>query len=247
MAHQASPAESEEGLNAHVSQRDLWRARLYVPNYRIREAARYADLSAQTIASWHSRPGANAKSTLSDKEKGAALSYLQLIEVAVVASFRKAGVSLKKIKAAREYLAKQLQAEHPFAEYRFKTDGRELWMDYAQFEASAGDRTLLVASQQGQLAWSDIIGKLQEFEYENDGLAIRWHIGGIDRGVSIDPRIQFGAPAVEGVATWVFKGRWDAGEPLDDIADDFGISNSAVLQALRFEGIDPDAGRSARH
>lgn len=230
-----------------MQEQDFWRARLFVPNYRIGEAARYAHLSPQTIASWHGRPGGNAKSTLSDKAKGAALSYLQLIEVAVVSSFRKSGVTLKKIKAAREYLAKQLEAEHPFAEYRFKTDGRDLWMDYAQFEASAGDRTLLVASQQGQLAWSDIIGKLQEFDYEDAGLAIRWHVAGAGHGVVIDPRIQFGAPSVEGVATWVFRGRWEAGEPLDEIADDFGIANSSVAQALRFEGISLDAGRATRH
>ena len=94
------------------------------------------------------------RSTLSAKDKGAALSYLQLIEVAVVAAFRKTGVSLPKIRAAREYVSKQLEAEFPFAEYRFKTDGRDLWMDYAQIEADMGDKKLLKASQQGQLASS---------------------------------------------------------------------------------------------
>lgn len=235
-------------MNMAVPAREFWRSRLYVPNYRIREAARYAHLSSQTVAKWHSKPGANRKSILSQKEKGAALSYLQLIEVAVVASFRKAGVSLKKIESAREYLAKQLEAEFPFAAYRFKTDGKELWMDYAQFEASAGDTTLLAASRGGQLAWTDIIGRLQEFDYENDdGLAICWHVAGRDENVIIDPRIQFGAPSVEGVATWVFKGRWEAGEDLDDIADDFGVSNYDVLTALRFEGIDAGGGRQVRH
>jgi uncharacterized protein (DUF433 family) len=231
-----------------VPERDFWRSRLFVPNYRVREAARYAHLSPQTVAKWHSKPGANRRSTLSAKEQGAALSYLQLIEVAVVASFRKAGVRLSKIKAAREYLSKQMEAEFPFAAYRFKTDGKDLWMDYAEFEATAGDRTLLNASKGGQLAWSDIIGRLQEFDYENDnGLAIRWHVAGRDENVVIDPRIQFGAPAVEGVATWVFKGRWDAGEDLDDIADDFGVANSDVLAALRFEGVDAEIGRDKRH
>jgi Uncharacterized conserved protein len=231
-----------------VPEREFWRARLFVPNYRIREAARYAHLSSQTVAKWHSSPGSNRKSTLSMKDKGASLSYLQLIEVAVVASFRKAGVTLKKIEAAREYLAKQLQEEFPFAAYRFKTDGKELWMDYAQFEANAGDKTLLAASRGGQLAWGDIIGRLQEFDYENDdGLAIRWHVAGRDENIVIDPRIQFGAPSVEGVATWAFKGRWEAGEDLDDIADDFGVSNSDVLAALRFEGVDAGGGREARN
>lgn len=226
---------------------EFWRSRLFIPNYKIRDAARYAHLSPQTVASWHTKPGANRKSTLSTKEKGAALSYLQLIEVAVVSSFRSSGVSLKKIKAVREYLSKQLQAEHPFAEYRFKTDGKELWMDYAQFEASAGDKTLLAASQSGQLAWTDIIGRLQEFEYENDGLAVKWHVAGVDQEIVIDPRVQFGAPAIDGVPTWVFKGRWEAGEPLAEIADDFGVPNSAVLQALHFEGITIDRGREQRH
>jgi uncharacterized protein (DUF433 family) len=242
------PDEKGRLVNAPVSPSDLWRSRLYVPNYRIREAARYAQLSSQTVAKWHTRPGANRRSTLSTKEKGAALSYLQLIEVAVVSSFRKSGVKLKKIQAAREYLSKQLEAEFPFAAYRFKTDGKELWMDYAQFEAKSGDKTLLAASQGGQLAWSDIIGRLHEFDYENDrDLAIRWHVAGRDQNVIIDPRIQFGAPSVEGVATWAFKGRWDAGEDLDDIADDFGLSNSDVLGALRFEGIDASGGRRARN
>lgn len=234
-------------MNMAVSEREFWRSRLYVPNYRIREAARYAHLSSQTVAKWHRKPGSNRKSPLSVKATGASLSYLQLIEVAVVSSFRKAGVTLKKIAAAREYLAKQLEAEFPFAEYRFKTDGKDLWMDYAQFEASAGDKTLLAASQGGQLAWGDIIGRLQEFDYENDcGLAIRWHVAGRDANVIIDPRIQFGAPSVEGVATWAFKGRWKAGEEIDDIADDFGVANIDVLAALHFEEVDVEAGRQTR-
>lgn len=236
-----------EAMNAGTDYREFWRSRLFIPNYRIREAARYAQIAPQTVASWHKPVSSNRKGTLSSKNKGDALSYLQLIEVAVVATFRRAGVSLQKIRAAREYVSKKLEAEFPFAEYRFKTDGKDLWMDYAQIEADMGDKKLLVASKGGQLAWSDIIGRLQEFDYENDGLAVRWHVAGKDSNIIIDPRIQFGAPSVEGVATWVFKGRWDAGEPLDDIADDFGVSNSDVLAALSFEGIDIEKGRQTRH
>ena len=91
-----------------------------------------------------------------------------------------------------------------------------------------------------------IIGRLQEFEYEDDGLAIRWHVGGPDSAILIDPKVQFGAPAIDGVATWVFKGRWEAGEPIDEIADDFGVPNSAVVDALKFEGVTEN-GRPLRH
>lgn len=234
-------------MNTPIPESAFWRARLYVPNYHIREAARYAHIAPQTVSSWHKPLSSNRRGTLSTKNKGAALSYLQLIEVAVVAKFRRAGVSLGKIRAAREYVSKQLEAEFPFAEYRFKTDGKELWMDYAQIEADMGDSKLLLASKGGQLAWTDIIGRLQEFEYEHEGLAVRWHVAGRDENVIIDPRIQFGAPSVEGVATWAFRGRWEAGEELGDIADDFGVANSDVLAALRFEGVDLNAGRQTRH
>jgi len=232
-------------MNAHATSPEFWRARLFVPNYRIGEAARYAHISPQTVANWHQPSNANRRGTLSNKDKGQALSYLQLIEVAVVSNFRKAGISLAKIRAAREYVSKQLEAEFPFAEYRFKTDGRELWMDYAQIEAEMGDRKLLAASQGGQLAWADIIGRLKEFDYEDDKLAVRWHVAGKGKNIIIDPRIQFGAPSVNGVPTWVFKGRWEAGETLDDIIADFGVTSSALFAALQFEGVE--LRRESRH
>ncbi|QMW22568.1 DUF433 domain-containing protein [Sandaracinobacteroides saxicola] len=233
-------------MNAMPQPTEFWRQRLFVPNYRIGEAARYADISSQTVARWHQTGQSNKRGTLSNKNKGQSLSYLQLIEVAVVAQFRRANVRLDKIRAAREYVSKQLNAEFPFAEYRFKTDGKDLWMDYAEIEAKMGDNKLLKASAGGQLAWTDIIGRLQEFEYERAGLAVRWHLAGRNSPLVIDPRIQFGAPSVEGIATWAFKGRWEAGELLDDIADDFGVANSDVLAALEFEGVNLQ-GRETRH
>lgn len=234
-------------MNAMADPSEFWRSRLHVPNYRVVQAARYADLSAQTVTRWHSKPGSNARATLSSKEDRAALSYLQLIEVAVVASFRKSGIPLRKIRAARDYLQRTLEAKYPFAEYRFKTEGRELWLDYAQIEAKQGDKRLLSASQGGQLAWSSIIGRLKEFDYETDGLAVRWHVAGPRKKVVIDPRVQFGAPSINGVATSVIKGRWNAGEELSEIADDYEINSSDIRDALLFEGVELDSGRETRH
>jgi DNA-binding transcriptional MerR regulator len=92
-----------------VSERtdEPWRRGLTLPSYQIGEAARYAGISPQTVTAWHG----GDKATLTTKDQRAALSYLQLIEVAVVAAFRKAGVTLKEIRAAREYVAKELKAE----------------------------------------------------------------------------------------------------------------------------------------
>lgn len=226
---------------------EFWRSRLKTPSYRIRDAADYANLSSQTVTNWHCKPGSNRRSTLSVKERGSSLSYLQLIEVAVVASFRKAGVPLKNIRSARDFMQDKLGAEFPFAEYRFKTEGRELWLDYAQFDPKADDTTLMVVSKGGQFGWSSIIGRLKEFDYETDGLAIRWHLMGRKNNLIIDPRIQFGAPSVHGVSTSVIKGRWECGETLSDLAYDYAISEADVELALDFEGYDHAARRATRH
>ena len=221
-----------------------WRRRMFLPNYQVGEAARYAQISPKTVAAWHKieRP------TLSGKERRAALSYMQLIEVAVVAAFRKAGISLKRIRDAREYVKTQLKTEHPFAEYRFKTEGKHLLVDYQDVEGDGGRGKHLMADQGGQLEWSEIIGPLlKEFEYERDGYVIRWHVAGPSSPIIIDPRLSFGAPTVKGTPTWVIGGRWKSGESIIDIANDFDLDKAAIRQALQFEGLSPNKrGKSSR-
>lgn len=215
-----------------------WRRRVNVPHYQVREAARYAKVSPQTVIYW--QKGA-AGALLVPRDPREALSYMQLIEMAVVAKMRHQGVSLKRIRDAREYVGSTLKSEFPFAEYRFKTDGRRLFMNYAEIVGiKRGREILLRPDQQGQLAWESFIGELQEFEYEREEIVIRWHVAGLRSRVAIDPRYSFGAPMVEGIPTWAIKGRWTAGELPDEIADDFGIGKEEVIDALSFEGVEDD-------
>jgi uncharacterized protein (DUF433 family) len=210
-----------------------WRNRLKLPNYQVAEAARYAGISPQTVVRWH-------HATLSPRDSRRALSYLQLIEVAVVAEFRKAGVSLGRVKEARDYIKQTLGSNFPFAEYRFKTDGKKLLLDYENIIGKKGKGKLLEVNLSGQLAWSDILGRLKQFNYEDQGVVIQWYVDGRRSPILIDPRIAFGAPAVQGTPTWIIKGRWEAGETSSEIADDFGLTKNLVEKALKFEGIDPD-------
>ena len=75
---------------------------------------------------------------------------------------------------------------------------------------------------------------LFDYEYE---LAIRWHLAGRESPVVIDPRIAFGAPAIRGIPTWILRGRWVAGESLEDIQEDFGLTQDEIVGGLGFEGI----------
>lgn len=210
-------------MNAPVSPKELWRGRLELPNYEVREAGRFAGVHANTVWRWHKN------TTLGCRDAGSKLSYLQLIELAMVAAWKSAGMKLADIRTARAFYAGAFNTRHPFATLRLKTDGVDLAMD-------AG-ADLLIGNKGGQLAWKSFIGqKFKEFEYDDEGLATRWHVAGFDSPVTIDPRIQFGAPAVKGVPTWAILGRWQAGEPIDEIADDFSLTDALVRQALSFEG-----------
>lgn len=144
-------------------------------------------------------------------------------------------------------MAQKLGSEYPFAQHRFKTDGKDLWMELDEFVSGASKSKLIKINKGGQLAWADIVqAKFTEFEYQDD-LAIQWHVGGEGSPVLIDPRVSFGAPMVSGVATWAIKGRWEAGESLQDIAEDFSIDESQVQHALQFEGVEITQPHAWRH
>ena len=224
-------------MKSSADPRQFWKERLRLPAYGVGDAAKYAQITGETIRNWQRLR--NMPSPLGPREKGKALSYLQLIELAVVAAARAAGVPLWAVRETREYMRREFDSEFPFAEYRFKTDGKKLWIDYIDLVGRKGRGKLLETSGKGQLAWTEIIGRLKEFEYDRRlGLAVRWHVAGQRSPVVIDPRIRFGAPSVDGVPTRLIARRWSKGEDSEDIADDFDLPIVAVAAALRFEGVE---------
>ena len=214
-----------------------------MPAYGVGEAARYAGTHARTVAAWHYRrnpvlPGHKPKQPL---------SYLELVEVAFVAFFRRAGVSLQRIRNARAYVAANFESDYPFAEYRFKTEGMHLLMDYFPLENRTLSSRIIVADAAGQLAWDILLGdKFAQFDYELD-LAVTWHPEGRNSSVRVDPRIAFGKPTANGIPTWTIKSRWVAGETLEEISRDFDISQQAILDALLFERVEVGWTGSDQH
>ena len=216
---------------------DPWRRRLYLPAYSFAEAARYARTPPQTIAYWLYGDRDHTP-VLHRKERRKPLSYLQLVEVAFVASFRHAGVPLSAVRRAHDYAAQILESEHPFATVQFKTEGNHIFFALQEMEPEAALGHLIVAGRNGQIGWEAFISdRFMEFDYEG-GLALRWHLAGRSSPVLIDPRISFGAPTVRGIATWAIRGRYEAGEDVAEIAQDFGLDEGDVREALDFEGVE---------
>ena len=210
-----------------------WYERLFLPAYRVGEAARYTGAHPRTVAAWHYRPNA----VLPGRARKEPLCYLELVEVAFVAYFRRVGVPLERIRKAREYAGKTFHSSHPFAEYQFKSEGHHLLLDYFRLDRHPLVNEIIVADAGGQLARANVIGdKFAEFDYELD-LAVTWHPAGRDSAVKIDPRVAFGEPVADGIPTGAIKGRWLAGESPAEIGEDFGIALQTVRDGLSFEGV----------
>lgn len=213
-----------------------WKRRLFLPVYTIADTARYAGTLPQTVAYWHFG-GGDLGPALPGREHRRPLSYLELVEAAFVATFRALGVSLQRIRKAREYAAQTLNSEFPFAEYRWLTEGHHMLLNLMEFEDDTQFENLIVGDAHGQMVWKQMVGeRFAQFDYEYD-LAIIWHVAGRQSPVIIDPRVSFGAPMVRGIATWVLKGRWNAGEIIEDIEGDFGLQQEEIKYGLQFEGI----------
>lgn len=216
-----------------------WRKRLYLPAYRVGDASRYAGVSPQTVSYWQ-LGGSKSGATLPGRSPRQDLSYLELVEVAFVATFRSLGVSLQRIRRARDYAAQVLKSEYPFAEYSWLTEGHQVLLDLRTVEGDSSVGRLVAADSHGQVVWKEVVSdRFHQFDYDN-GIALIWHLAGRRSPVVIDPRVSYGAPTVKGIATWAIKGRWDAGESISDIGDDFSLSEDEVRYALLFEGADVD-------
>lgn len=226
--------------SAHRIEHEPWYDRLSLPAYRYAEAARYAGLSVQTVASWARWYRVPEDRTADSTTSGPRLlSYPQLAEVAVAAAFRHAGVKVEDLHRVHGDLRVVLESDYPFTLLAFKTRGPVLLphLQSGRFLSHA------IGMQDGQRVWRQSIQDLfDQFDYEQ-GMALRWYPRGRDGIIVIDPRVAFGAPAIAGtgVATHILRQRYVGGESVEDIAEDFGVTQGQIEAALDFEGISVPA------
>lgn len=216
-----------------------WKERLRIPTYRIGEAASYARVSPQTVSAWHRKDVPSSRAVLSERGNSGSLSFLQLIEMAVVAQMRDAGVKLPEIRAAREDMIRETGLDFPFARLKFKHDGADIFRDVEGDLGQVLTDRLLAHNHGGQYVWADFIqNTLSTFNYDDDGIAVSWRVAGADKEIEIDPRLSFGSPQIHGVKTGIIKSRFVVGEEVDEIAEDFDIECRHVVEALIFEGLE---------
>jgi uncharacterized protein (DUF433 family) len=163
-------------------------------------------------------------------ETVSAASFLDLLEVVVIGRFKKAGFSLNAVRDIVTDCQELLGLPRPLVQLKFKTDGREVFIDQGETLLGIGRRKRL-------LAWNEVLEPfLAELDYA-EGWAERWWPLGHEQPILIDPDYGFGRPVVagSGVRTEVILERVRAGELPDEIARDFNLKPLEVHRAIQYE------------
>ncbi len=212
--------------------------------YGVTEAARLTGVPAARIRRWicgyryATTVGQHDGKPIVDRalptiDSEVALSFLDLIEVKIANAFRNRKVSWKTIRAAAKNANELFKIDHPFANRRFKTDGRGI---FTELRKSAGERSLVDITAR-QLVFRSIVDPhLSDVEFDGEDRVTRWWPLGTGGGVLLDPRRSFGQPIVRaGVPTSAISRAFKAEKSIDAVALWFEIDKRAVRDALEFE------------
>ena len=216
-----------------------------MPSYTPSEAAHYLRVPVDTVRHWllgysyQTKSGVEYSKPLikiAGRDPNL-LSFFNLVEGHVLSALRrKYRIPMAKVRKALDYLQKKYPSPHPLADHWFQTDGIDIFIsEVGRLES---------ISQQGQLAVRELLLQyLHRIERDNRKIAARLYPYTSDRIISdislivIDPKVSFGRPVISGsgIPTSIIAERWEAGESIEDLVNDYGRTAQEIQEALRCE------------
>lgn len=164
------------------------------------------------------------------------LSFANLIEAHVLRSLRtEHGVPLEAVRRALDFAERELKINQLLLREELRAAGGELFLD------RYGELVNLSAS--GQLAMRKIFeAHLERVEWGKFRFPTRLYPFVLaetsdQKPIIIDPEISFGRPVVDHafISTRAILERLDAGESVEDVAEDYEITIHAIEEAVVFE------------
>ena len=219
-----------------------------LPAYTISEAAHYLSVPAATIRYWSVGRGGSAPLIAVPEGSPTLLSFLNLAELHLLAAIRRTHeVKMRRIREAIRYLARHakrpVDKRHPLIGRELETDGLDLFTEqYGQ---------LVNVARAGQMAMRDVIGAaLRRIDRDPEGVPIKLYpftrsaLDDAPSIVVIDPALSAGRPVIAGtgLATQVIAERYKAGESVRGLAEDYGLKDAEIEEAIRCQ-LPMSAGR----
>lgn len=227
--------------------------RFRTPLYTVTEAARYLDVPASTLGTWvhgyRRAPAGRAVVTgqpvltalPKQSSRAASIPFIGLAEGLVLAAIRRSGVPLQQVRPALARLEERFGIAHALASRRLYTDGAEVLFDYATTgdadpDAAQAARELVVV-RNDQHVFNDVVADyLRRLEFADDDYP---RVIGLpayrDAAVVADPTRGFGQPIFTrgGARLDDALSMFRAGEPLDVVAQEYGVPRPELEDAVR--------------
>lgn len=164
------------------------------------------------------------------------LSFLELVELVIVARFRKRSKRLKleRLRDAHRFAREQWGLPYPFASLNLLQLGGHLLHVYDE-QHPAGPSESLALDMSGQPTLPGLVKDELEKNLEfPDTWAGVWHPRGAGVPVIVDPHIAAGRPVIEGTGVTVetVSRRWHEGETITLLARDYDLSIEVLDQVL---------------
>ena len=159
--------------------------------------------------------------------RGYTVPFNALAEGFIIESFRRVGLPMARIRPAIEVLRDEIGLENALLSERLKTDGAEILYRNGENE--------LVVVRNHQSVFNEVVAEfLQSISYR-DGFADHLHLPAFESiDVVVDPRRNSGQPTVDrlGVRVEDIVSRVRAGEPMEEVAEDFGLERQELRSLI---------------
>lgn len=207
-----------------------------VPMYGLTEAAQYLRVPLNTLRYWVHGGGSVPSLVKLASTAPPRLSFTNLLECHMLSSMRAIyDVRILKVRKSLATLAKYVQHKHPLVEQAFQTDRRDLFIEHVGKVVNLSkDEQILIPGVMELY--------LERIERDPRGL-FKFYPFVMDRTpnepklILINPAVGFGKPVIAGtgISTSVVASRFNAREPIEDLASEYGVTPKQIEEAIRWE------------
>jgi uncharacterized protein (DUF433 family) len=205
------------------------------------EAARLLRVAPSTLNYWLEggrKRGKTYRPVIRAQARGGhpPVTWAEFVEAGLLKQYRRdLNVPMTELRAFIERLRERLGVPYPLADQRPFVSNRELVREI-QDEVGLSAEFCLVAEVRGQLALLPASEDFYQRVTWDESLAAGWRPhDDPESTVRMFPGSRGGRPAVSGISTVVVWEHADAGEAVDEITDQFGLSVADVQWALSYE------------
>ena len=165
------------------------------------------------------------------------LGFRDLMEVRVVDAFIKAGLSAVRVRSAISLAREVIGQDHPLSTNRFRTDGREIFLQVIETDETGQQRERLLNLFRRQYEFKGIVDPiLKTVDFGQDGNPLQWWPCGRQGQIVVDPNRSFGQPidSASSVPTAVLAAAAHQ-EGIKQAARAYEVSEGSVLRSVEFE------------